>query len=722
MTNRNAIEGGPLLDGLNPPQREAVLQTQGPVLILAGAGSGKTRVITRRIAYLVRKAIADPTQILAMTFTNKAAEEMRERVAEQIGQKLAKGLTLTTFHSFCVRVLRAHIDHIGYRRNFTISADGDTRTLMRRVLGDIDGPKDTFSPQTIQAAISLHKSTRFDEPLTTEVLEEAANAATLNAALNATDPEVAAAAAKAAESETAKKYRTWLPEIYERYQSALRAANSVDFDDLLNLTLTLWREHPKVLAQYQQQFQYVMVDEYQDTNRIQYQLLRALVDRHRNLCVVGDDDQSIYGWRGADVRNILDFEQDFPEARIITLDQNYRSTDTILKAANAVIANNKVRREKNLWSNLEKGRAIDWVVAADEEHEAKTAVAWLQFIQEKTNAPHSDFAVLYRSTLQSRPLELAFRQAGIPYAVFGGQDFFERTEVKDIVAYLKLVTNPRDEAAFLRVVNVPRRGIGDAALVQIHELCLKEQLPLAKAMHEALQRGLVSHQAAGGIRVFLEILRVFRTKFKDRTAPLTHLVKELIEQIGYRDELVRTSKTPEQYEFRWDNVQAVVRAVEAYETASSTPTLTAFLDDNALGADSDRPSKDERRQTGVNLMTIHSAKGLEFPFVFIVGCEEGLLPHERSVRDSAGAVDEERRLFYVALTRGQRHVTLFQALSRNRFGKERMTQASRFLKEIPEALLCTQVRAVREMVEERVAPPPEKKPAKPKAKRRVRRS
>ncbi len=677
------------LDYLNPPQREAVLHTEGPVLVLAGAGSGKTRVITRRIAHLIAKRCAKPSEILAVTFTNKAAEEMRARVGDLVGTATAREIMLTTFHSFCMRVLRAHITNLGYRKDFTICGEGDTRSIMRRILGDIEGPKETFSPQILQAEISLHKNTRYHEELSP-------------------DP-------KTAKDEIESKYRTWLPKVYERYQSALRAANTVDFDDLLVLTTTLWREHPAILARFQKHYRYVMVDEYQDTNNVQYEILRALVEPHRNLCVVGDDDQSIYGWRGADFRKILDFERDFPKAKVITLDQNYRSTETILNAANAVIANNRQRRAKRLWSDRGAGRPIAHVVTGHEEHEATAAVDWLQHIQGKAGARFEDFALLYRSNLQSRPLEIAFRQAGIPYVVIGGQEFFERAEVKDIVAYLKIVANPRDEAAFLRVINMPRRGIGDTSLHQIHALCVEHRLPLRDAMRFALQNGIVQGSAASGIGEFLNLISEFRKRFRERSGAMTAIVSDLIERIGYRAELARTCKSGPQFEQRWENVQAVINAVESYEKSRPQATLMEFLDENALSSDEDRRSKETRREKAVTLMTIHSAKGLEFPFVFIMGCEEGLLPHAKTVRDdpTGDAIEEERRLFYVALTRGQRHVSLFEALSRNQYGRERMTETSRFLKEIPEDLLHRRVLAARDMVEEKTAPPkPKSKPRK----------
>lgn len=672
------------LEGLNPQQRDAAMTTEGPVLVLAGAGSGKTRVITRRIAHILANQLAAPSQVLAVTFTNKAAEEMRERVGELIGRDVAKEVCISTFHSYCLRVLRTHIEQLGYRRNFSIAGEGDVRTLLRRVVDDLNGQDKRYSPSEFQAAISLFKNTQ---------------------------PERSAPRRGPVEKESKEKYDETLPLVIEAYQSALRAANSVDFDDLLTLTLKLWRDFPEVLRACQDEFRYVMVDEYQDTNKVQYDLVRALVEEHRNLCVVGDDDQSIYRWRGADPRMILDFDKSFPGAKVITLEQNYRSTNTILRAANAVIRNNTARREKTLWSDLGEGRALDHFVVADEEAEAKEVVGRLQHIHAKTGMKYSDFAVLYRSNLQSKPLEIAFRTAGIPYVVVGGQDFFERTEVRDIISYLKIIANPRDEAAFLRVVNMPRRGIGDTTLHAVHELCRTERLSLGRAMAEALKRGDTPPQAKEGIRKFLDLLTRFRERFKQPGATLRGLVEDLVLDIDYRSALESAAKNREQAHSRWLNVEAVIEAIGTYETSTENPSLVDFLDKSHLNAD-DRFSKQQRRATGVTLMTIHSAKGLEFPFVFIVGCEDGLLPHGKSTLE--GGLEEERRLFYVALTRGKRYVALYEAVMRKRGENERPTESSRFLREMPQELLKSQVRAARDM-----APPPPPK-AKAKAKPRAR--
>ena len=670
-----------LVRELNPEQREAVCHTEGPVLVLAGAGSGKTRVITSRIAYLVATERATPSEILAVTFTNKAAAEMRERVASLVGTAAARQIAISTFHSFCVRVLRAEIERLGYRRNFTISSESDARTLLRRSLEDMDGDREAYDPSIFLEQIGMVKNAGLDPAKKPVTADES--------------------------SRTMEKYRRLLPEIYDRYQSALRAANTVDFDDLLLLTLALWDDHPEVLERYQDRFRYTMVDEYQDTNRVQYRLLRALTSRRRNLCVVGDDDQSIYSWRGADIANILSFEKDYPEACIVKLEENYRSTESILNAANAVIAHNRHRREKKLWSRLGQGRALDRFITADDEGEAKEAVKWLKHIQEKSEARYSDFAVLYRSNIQSRPFELAFRQAGIPYVVVGGQAFYDRAEIRDIVAYLKVIANPRDEASFLRVVNVPRRGIGDVTLHQTHDLCREQSLSLGKGLAARLKQGDLPGHTEAGIRDFLALLTEYRQRFRTCEGGLTAVLQALLVRIGYRDETLRTTKTPAQFEARWSNVEALVSAVAEYEAQTDHPSLAGFLDQSALASDDDRRSPEEERRRGVTLMTIHSAKGLEFPFVFVVGLEEGILPHEKSL--TARALEEERRLFYVALTRGMRHVTLFEALSRERHGRVRPSKSSRFLAEIPPELVRSQIRAVADMEKEPPCPRKAKK-------------
>ncbi len=680
-----------LLEGLNPQQKQAVTQVHGPVLIVAGAGSGKTRVLTRRIAYILATGAGKPENILAVTFTNKAAAEMRERVAELTGKKAAQDAAIGTFHAFCLGVLREHAERLGLRRDFSVSSEADARTRMRRILADLDGVRETFDPQRFLEGVGQVKNQQ-------QTPDDYAN--------------------QPAEDATAEKYQQWFPAIYEQYESALRAANAVDFDDLLVLTLKLWRDHPDVLERMRERYRFIMVDEFQDTNQLQYALLRALAGPEENICVVGDDDQSIYSWRGADPRNILEFERGFRSAHVVKLEQNYRSTPTILDAANAVIQYNTARREKKLWSALESGRPIDWLLTANEGHEAEMALSWFKLIRDKTGAKPSDFAILYRSNTQSRPFEIILRQAGVPYAVNGGQELFDRSEVRDIVAYLKAAANPYDESAVLRVVNMPRRGVGDAALHRVHDICRTEGLPFIQGLEQARARQAVGAEAQRGIQAFQQLLREYGRRFQEKGASLPETVENLVHTVGYREELRRASKTDPQFQMRWGNVEAVIRAIAVYEDHAERPSLVDFLDKTTLGADvSWQQMKAERRRDGVSLMTIHSAKGLEFPFVFIAGMEEGLLPHEKSIR--AGAIEEERRLFYVALTRAMRHATVFESISRSRHGRERLTQTSRFLKEIPEGLVRKRELAARDMVEERTAPDKDrKKRAKPKARRR----
>ncbi len=670
---------------LNPEQNAAVTHIDGPLVVLAGAGSGKTRVITQRIAHLLQNGHAKPGQILALTFTNKAANEMRGRVAGLIGKDAAGKVFLGTFHAFCLRVLRREIERLGYRKNFSVSSESDVRTILRRVLDDMDGVKDSFSPKLFLERITSIK----------------------NSGESSEGPEVEDA--KDTDTETEAKYRKWLPAIFEKYQSALRAANTLDFDDLLVLTVELWHKHPEVLERYQNRFRYILVDEYQDTNAIQYRMLRALAGERANLFVVGDDDQSIYGWRGADIRNILDFESDYPGAQIVKLEQNYRSTQTILDAANAVIGRNKQRRPKKLWSALGEGRAIDHIITADSEHEAETAVEWLQHVMQRAGGSFGDFAVLYRSNIQSRPFEIAFRRAGIPYVVRGGQDFFERTEVRDVLAYLRVISNPNDEAAVLRIVNVPRRGVGDAALHHIHDICREEGISFGKAMRRACERGTLSSRASQGIGEFLALVNGFRTQFESRSRAIPDLIQGLIEASGYRAELRRLAKTPGQWVQRSENLDAVTQAAEQYCESTRTPSLTEFLDQCSLEPPDDPRRSDKRDDRSATLMTIHSAKGLEFPFVFIVGVEEGLMPHDKNVLGPG--LEEERRLFYVALTRARRHVTLFEAIERDRHGRSRPTATSRFVAELPEGSVTIRQRAAR--------PAPVENTGKPSGKKRT---
>ncbi len=652
--------------GLNDAQRAAVNHVTGPLLVIAGAGSGKTRVITHRAAALIGRGHARPDEVLAVTFTNKAAAEMRERIHQLAGED-ARKICIETFHAYCVRELRKFADRLGWRRDFSIASESDTRALIRRVTEDIALGGDGLSLDIVRDCFSRMKNNGQAES------DEA-------------EPELPDTLAA---SERGAKYRQHLRLIFERYQSALRAANSMDFDDLLLMTLRLWKAFPETLEDARRRARFILVDEYQDTNRVQLDLIRTLAGEERNVCVVGDDDQAIYGWRGADVRNILQFERHFPGAKVVTLDISYRSSGTIIEAANHVVRNNRQRRDKTLKTHNPRGRKIDLFTVADEEQEAREAAKWLLHVKNKTGAPWSAFAMLYRTGAQSRPLELALRAHEIPYEVFGSQEFFDRVEVRDIIAYLRLMVNPRDEQAFLRVVNVPRRGIGDATLELAHEICRRENKSLGMALAAILERGSAPRAAVSGIRSFLNLLMSYRKQFREARRNLPDIARDLISRIGYLEFLKTTSRSQEQYENRAEGVNVVLQALSRYAAEAENPSLYDFLDRTHLNAErfgnGRTPSGD-----AVSLMTVHSAKGLEFPYVFVLGLEEGLFPHARSVEENG--IEEERRLFYVALTRGMKMVSLFHALERRQGEKSRPADPSRFLAEIPETLIVCQRR------------------------------
>ncbi|HOV60889.1 MAG TPA: UvrD-helicase domain-containing protein [Candidatus Hydrogenedentes bacterium] len=653
--------------GLNEAQQAAVNHVSGPLLVIAGAGSGKTRVITHRVAALIGRGYARPDEVLAVTFTNKAATEMRDRIFALVGDD-ARRVCVETFHAYCVRELRRFADRLGWRKDFSIASESDTRALIRRAAEDIALGGDGLSLDIVRDCFSRMKNNGADDTLEGE-------------------PELPDTLAASARGE---KYRQHLRLIFDRYQSALRVANSMDFDDLLVMTLRLWKSCPDVLGDARRRARFILVDEYQDTNRVQFELIRTLAGPDRNVCVVGDDDQAIYGWRGADVRNILQFERHFPGARVITLDVNYRSTGMIIEAANHVVAHNRQRREKTLRAVNAPGRKLDLFTVADEDHEALEAIRWLLHIRRKTGAPWSAFAMLYRTGAQSRPLEMALRAADIPYEVFGSQDFFERIEVRDIIAYLRLMVNPRDEQAFLRVVNVPRRGIGDATLELAHRICQQENKTLGMALAAILERDAAPRPAVAGIRSFLRIVMTYRKRFHEAGRNLAGVARDLVAEIGYLEALRSSSRSQAQYDTRAEGVNLVLNTIEKYAAAAEFPSLRDFLDRTHLNADRFGNGRDDRSVDAVSLMTAHSAKGLEFPYVFILGMEEGLFPHARSVEENG--IEEERRLFYVALTRGMKIVSLFHALERRQGEKTRPAEPSRFLAEIPEALLVRQAR------------------------------
>jgi DNA helicase-2/ATP-dependent DNA helicase PcrA len=650
-----------LFEGLNPAQREAVQTTEGPLLVLAGAGSGKTRVLTSRIAYLIGVCGIPADQILAVTFTNKAAGEMRERVEKVLGP-VASGISIGTFHSLGVRILRKEIGHLGRGRGFVIYDDADSLGVIKDVLkGEGLDPK-IHEPRRIRWQIDQWK-----------------NAGLL--------PPAAAERARDLDDEL-------IARLYTLYQRKLADAEALDFGDLLLLTAELFRRHPRVLEHYQRRYAYVLVDEYQDTNAVQYGLVSQLAASHRNLCVVGDPDQSIYAWRGADIRNILDFEQDYPDARVIKLEKNYRSTQPILSGASAVIAHNRDRKEKSLFTDREGGSPIRFFEAENDREEAQFVVRNLLAASRQQDVPFGHVAILYRTNAQSRVFEEELLKYDVPYTIVGGQRFYDRAEIKDVMAYLRLLVNPRDDQALRRIVNKPARGIGKTSFERIEQLASQRGVPLLEGLHSAVESGEAG-RAAGKIATFLDLMEGFRGGLAQGLS-LDDLIARVLEGTGYVRALEKED-TPES-ESRIDNLRELLTSARDFHMANEDELasderseLELYLDQVALISDLDAY---EERTDRVSLMTVHSAKGLEFPIVFLVGLEERIFPHASSSRDEAG-LEEERRLCYVAMTRAMEHLFLTCAAERFRYGDRSHQTPSRFLQEIPEELVETLGSAMR---------------------------
>ncbi len=637
----------PLLDQLNPQQREGVTHEGGPLLVLAGAGSGKTRVITYRVAHLIERMGARPDNILAVTFTNKAAEEMRERVKALLGGSAGRNpsLWMATFHSTCVRLLRRDGPAAGIARDFTIYDEDDQAALLKTVLKDL-GLDERFLPaRAAQARISHWKN----QGLTPRDAYQAAS-----------DPRAERLAV-----------------LFEHYQQALRRNNALDFDDLLLEAVRMLETAPEVALKYNERFQHLLVDEYQDTNRIQYRLIRLLTQMHQNLVVVGDEDQSIYGWRGADIRNILEFERDFPEARIIRLEQNYRSTKNILAAASAVVANNQARIGKTLWTEREGGPPIGFYQAADAEQEALFIADTIESYLKQNRGRR--VAVLYRVNAQSRLIEEALRRYGLKYHVVGGFSFYERAEIKDLVAYLKAASNQEDSLSLLRIINTPPRGIGETTIEKLETLALENNLSLWAAMGEALERGVLPKRALSALADFRRLMDDLRA-LAAAASPTGELLRFVLDRTHFLEPLEEEG-TPEALG-RMENIQELLNA--AADSEERGETLAEFLDHAALVSEAD--DYDERAQ--VTLLTLHSAKGLEFSLVFLAGMGEGLFPHSRSLSTKA-ALEEERRLCYVGMTRAEDRLVLTRALERRHYGAGMpdLTEPSRFLDEVPAELL-----------------------------------
>ncbi|MCY8676421.1 DNA helicase PcrA [Bacillus spizizenii] len=640
-----------LLSGLNPVQQEAVKTTDGPLLLMAGAGSGKTRVLTHRIAYLMAEKHVAPWNILAITFTNKAAREMKERVESILGPG-ADDIWISTFHSMCVRILRRDIDRIGINRNFSILDTADQLSVIKGILKERNLDPKKFDPRSILGTISSAKN-------------------------ELTEPEEFSKVAGG-------YYDQVVSDVYTDYQKKLLKNQSLDFDDLIMTTIKLFDRVPEVLEFYQRKFQYIHVDEYQDTNRAQYMLVKQLAERFQNLCVVGDSDQSIYRWRGADITNILSFEKDYPNASVILLEQNYRSTKRILRAANEVIKNNSNRKPKNLWTENDEGIKISYYRGDNEFGEGQFVAGKIHQLHSSGTRKLSDIAILYRTNAQSRVIEETLLKAGLNYNIVGGTKFYDRKEIKDILAYLRLVSNPDDDISFTRIVNVPKRGVGATSLEKIASYAAMNGLSFFQAIQQVDFIG-VSAKAANALDSFRQMIENL-TNMQDYLS-ITELTEEILEKTEYR-EMLKAEKSIEA-QSRLENIDEFLSVTKNFEQKSEDKTLVAFLTDLALIADIDQLDQQEEESGGkdaITLMTLHAAKGLEFPVVFLMGLEEGVFPHSRSLMEEA-EMEEERRLAYVGITRAEQELYLTNAKMRTLFGRTNMNPESRFIAEIPDDLL-----------------------------------
>ncbi len=641
-----------LLEGMNPEQKEAVQATEGPLLIMAGAGSGKTRVLTHRIAYLVVEKHVYPSNILAITFTNKAAREMRERIDGLLGVGTCDRMWVSTFHSMCVRILRRDIDRIGISKNFTILDATDQLTVIKTILKERNIDPKRHNPRTILGSISSLKN----EGVTVKQFAKT---------VSENDP-----------------YQQFILDMYTDYTKKLRQNESLDFDDLIMQTIELFKQVPDVLTYYQEKFRYIHVDEYQDTNNTQYELVKMLGAAHENVCVVGDSDQSIYRWRGANIGNILSFEKDYREAKVILLEQNYRSTETILNAANAVIQHNESRYDKQLRTDNPVGEKIRIYKAGDERAEANFVVETMMKLQREKGYRLGDFAILYRTNAQSRVIEEHFVKSGIHYVIVGGTKFYDRKEIKDVLSYLRLVSNNDDDIAFGRIINEPKRGIGAASVEKIARYALMNEMSMFRALYEIEMIGLPT-RAMNAAAAFRDMIQRFTDQQFEYS--VSEIVESILEASGYREALQKENTI--EAKSRLENIDEFLSVTDAFEKSADQlgeeRSLIAFLTDLALIADIDQlDEEDVKEEDQVVLMTMHSAKGLEFPVVFVIGMEENIFPHIRSMDDDE-EMEEERRLAYVAITRAEKELFLTTASRRMIFGRTQYNMPSRFIDEVP---------------------------------------
>jgi DNA helicase-2/ATP-dependent DNA helicase PcrA len=639
----------PMLDlsRLNPPQREAVRTIEGPLLVLAGAGSGKTRVIVHRIGYMIEQGIS-PDQILAVTFTNKAAAEMRERVADLVGKTDAKQLTVCTFHAFGCEVLRRYVDRLGFPKRFAIADASDQMALIKRAMREVQVDDRRFDSRRVLALVSRAKCAGTHlEPKPPGQGDD---------------------------------YDLIGAEVFPRYQRALRAQGTVDFDDLILFPIELLRDHPRVHGELTGRYRYLLVDEYQDTNRSQLELLKLLAGKRANVCAVGDDDQSIYSWRGAEVANILGFDRHFPGCKEIRLEQNYRSTESILEAANAVIAKSQARKPKRLWTQAGAGDPVQVVICPDEDEEGHFIARQIAQLVSAGRRP-SEIAVLYRTNLQSRPLEEALRAEGIAYEVVGGQEYFDRREIKDLVGYLKACSNRGDEVSLRRIVNEPPRGIGDTTLERLAACAHELGIPLEEVMARASELPELPRGAAAKVAEFLDLLNRYRRRF--RTEPIDRVLNDLVQEVGLRESARLSVQSAAAAARKVAAIDAFLGSVQRWVERDRGPTLEGYLRRLALEARDEDAGSNER---AISLMTLHAAKGLEWPFVFLCGMEEDLLPHS-GMQGEPPNMDEERRLAYVGITRARERLWLTRAAQRIKRGKAVPRTASRFLEEIPTSVM-----------------------------------
>ena len=637
---------------LNPAQHEAATSTEGPLLILAGAGTGKTRVITARIAVLMNQGVPN-SQILAVTFTNKAANEMRERIKGMVDN--AKGLNISTFHSLCLRILRVSIEKLGYKNTFSIYSEGDQLGLIKKIINRVAASDENMEPSAAKALISKAKNNGWRPPEDDETL---------------------------------------LGAIYRQYQADLKRLNAVDFDDLLMLAVQLLNEHDDVRDLWRGKFRYIMVDEFQDTNKLQLDLVTLLSSTPPNVCVVGDDDQSIYGWRGAEVSNILEFEAHFPNPHVVKLEQNYRSTNAILNTANSLIKNNPRRRPKSLWSANGPGDKVRLVQMPDDRVESQFVVEEIQRLQMENQLPWEEFAVLYRMNAQSRLLEENFRRLKIPYRLIGGKSFYDRREVKDILAYLSAIMNPSDDVSLLRIVNTPARGISSTTVERALEQSIADRCNVFETLRSDAFLATFSKKTAEAIRSFASLLDRYETRILEPRADYATIVKALIAETGYMDDLKRSCKTPGELLQRESSVHELFNALTEYQTRADRRSfdsnsdekstgphgLQGFLDELTLDQQREEEDQEDKNKAGVTLITLHAAKGLEFSHVHLVGLEDGILPHSRSKLE--GTLDEERRLLYVGITRARKSLTMTHCANRLKYGSASSCTPSEFIKEL----------------------------------------